>query len=433
MMFNKISKALFVCSLLAVNTNVNAQTFKKLPNSLEYSILKDAPGNKKILDGSYVSLHIRTKVADSAMFDSYKMNNDEPIEQQLTTAFLGGFMEGFKMLTAGDSAIMRMPIDSAFKGGQLPPFAKSGDKVTYIVKIFSVKSKEEFDADKKLSAEKQVGIDDKILQDYIKANKLKVKKTASGLYYVIDQAGNGKHATAADKVKVHYKGTLVDGTKFDSSYDRNQPIDFPLANVIKGWTEGIPLLEEGGKGKLLIPSGLAYGQNPPPGSPIKPNSVLIFEVELLEILKEESTPQDVAQPAQPAANQGAIDDQIIQDYIAKNKLTAKKTESGLYYVIDKTGNGKHATAADKVKVHYKGTLVDGTKFDSSYDRNQPIDFPLSQVIRGWTEGIPYLEEGGKGKLLIPSALAYGQNAPPGTPIKPNDVLIFDVELLEIIK
>ena len=114
-------------------------------------------------------------------------------------------------------------------------------------------------------------------------------------------------------------------------------------------------------------------------------------------------------------------------------MDAKKTASGLYYIIEKAGNGKHATAADKVKVHYKGTLIDGTKFDSSYDRNQPIDFPLSGVIKGWTEGIPLLEEGGKGKLLIPSGLAYGQNAPPGSPIKANDVLIFDVELLEILK
>ncbi len=284
-MVRKISMTLVALASLAGSSEVNAQSFKKLPNSLEYAIVSDAPGAKKIADGSYVSMHIRTRIADSAMFDSYKMNNDKPIEQQLTAQFLGGFMDGFAMLTAGDSAILRMPIDSAFKGGQLPPFAKSGDMVTYIVKIFSVKSQEEFDNEKKEAGAKQIGIDDKIIQDYIKANKLDAKKTASGLYYVIEKAGNGKHATAADKVKVHYKGTLVDGTKFDSSYDRNQPIDFPLSGVIKGWTEGIPLLEEGGKGKLLIPSGLAYGQNAPQGTPIKANDVLIFDVELLEILK----------------------------------------------------------------------------------------------------------------------------------------------------
>ena len=115
-----------------------------------------------------------------------------------------------------------------------------------------------------------------------------------------------------------------------------------------------------------------------------------------------------------------------------NNLNAQKTASGLYYVIDKKGNGKHATAADQVKVHYKGTLLDGTKFDSSYDRNEPITFPLSGVIRGWTEGIPLFEEGGKGKLIIPSALGYGPNGAGGV-IKPNEILVFDVELLQIIK
>lgn len=300
-MFNKIN-LLAACLLLSASaTQVSAQkkkdakaaetpvkaasAFTKLPNGLEYNIIHDEPGTKLIQEGSFVSLNIRTHIADSAMFDTYKMNDNKPIEQQLTTQFLGGFMEGFLVLSAGDSAILRMPIDSAFKGGQFPPFAKSGDPVIYDVKIVSVKSKEEYEQGKKDAAARQVSIDDQIIRDYLQKNKLEARKTESGLYYIIEKTGNGKHATAADKVKVHYKGTLVDGTTFDSSYDRNQPIEFPLSGVIKGWTEGIPYLDEGGKGKLLIPSGLAYGQNAPPGSPIKANDVLIFDVELLEIIK----------------------------------------------------------------------------------------------------------------------------------------------------
>lgn len=412
--------------------------FKKTANNLEYLFLKDQAGTKFIQDGSIVKMHIRTKIADSAMFDSYKMNNNEPIEQPLTKQFLGAFMEGFALLTAGDSAILRLPIDTAFKGSPMPPFAKSGDKVSYEVKIISVKTKAEVDAEKEKASKVQNGIDDKLLKEYIKTKNLKTAKTASGIYYVIDKKGNGKHATAADKVKVHYKGYKLDGSTFDSSYDRGQPIEFPLSGVIKGWTEGIPLFEEGGKGTLLIPSSLAYGQNAPPGSTIKANEVLLFDVELIKINPE---PEVVEAPspvkAAPAAEEAnspdpSTQDQLIQDFIKKNNLNAQKTASGLYYVIDKKGNGKHATAADQVKVHYKGTLLDGTKFDSSYDRNEPITFPLSGVIRGWTEGIPLFEEGGKGKLIIPSALGYGQNGAGGV-IQPNEILVFDVELLQIIK
>ena len=412
--------------------------FKKTANNLEYLFLKDQAGTKFIQDGSIVKMHIRTKIADSAMFDSYKMNNNEPIEQPLTKQFLGAFMEGFALLTAGDSAILRLPIDTAFKGSPMPPFAKSGDKVSYEVKIISVKTKAEADAEKEKASKVQNGIDDKLLKEYIKTKNLKTEKTASGIYYVIDKKGNGKHATAADKVKVHYKGYKLDGSTFDSSYDRGQPIEFPLSGVIKGWTEGIPLFEEGGKGTLLIPSSLAYGQNAPPGSTIKANEVLLFDVELIKINPE---PEVVEAPspvkAAPAAEEAnspdpSTQDQLIQDFIKKNNLNAQKTASGLYYVIDKKGNGKHATAADQVKVHYKGTLLDGTKFDSSYDRNEPITFPLSGVIRGWTEGIPLFEEGGKGKLIIPSALGYGPNGAGGV-IQPNEILVFDVELLQIIK
>jgi FKBP-type peptidyl-prolyl cis-trans isomerase len=412
--------------------------FKKTANNLEYLFLKDQAGTKFIQDGSIVKMHIRTKIADSAMFDSYKMNNNEPIEQPLTKQFLGAFMEGFALLTAGDSAILRLPIDTAFKGSPMPPFAKSGDKVSYEVKIISVKTKAEADAEKEKASKVQNGIDDKLLKEYIKTKNLKTAKTASGIYYVIDKKGNGKHATAADKVKVHYKGYKLDGSTFDSSYDRGQPIEFPLSGVIKGWTEGIPLFEEGGKGTLLIPSSLAYGQNAPPGSTIKANEVLLFDVELIKINPE---PEVVEAPspvkAAPAAEEvnspdPSTQDQLIQDFIKKNNLNAQKTASGLYYVIDKKGNGKHATAADQVKVHYKGTLLDGTKFDSSYDRNEPITFPLSGVIRGWTEGIPLFEEGGKGKLIIPSALGYGPNGAGGV-IQPNEILVFDVELLQIIK
>lgn len=117
-----------------------------------------------------------------------------------------------------------------------------------------------------------------------------VKTTASGLQYEVMQEGTGASPTAQDQVKVNYKGTLIDGTVFDSSYDRGEPVTFRLNSVIPGWTEGLQLMKVGGKYKLFIPAELAYGDRGA-GDKIGPDATLVFEIELLDIVKpEESTP-----------------------------------------------------------------------------------------------------------------------------------------------
>ncbi|GAB1856529.1 hypothetical protein MHTCC0001_13640 [Flavobacteriaceae bacterium MHTCC 0001] len=125
-------------------------------------------------------------------------------------------------------------------------------------------------------------------EKFLAENKTKegMMVTESGLQYTILKEGDGEKPTAADKVKVHYHGTLVDGTVFDSSVDRGEPTEFGVGQVIKGWTEGLQLMSVGSKYKFFIPQELAYGANPR-GGQIKPFSMLIFEVELLDIIKKE--------------------------------------------------------------------------------------------------------------------------------------------------
>ena len=107
------------------------------------------------------------------------------------------------------------------------------------------------------------------------------------------------------------------------------------------------------------------------------------------------------------------------------------TDSGLVYRSLKEGKGPSPSAADSVKVHYRGTLPDGKEFDSSIERGQPAEFPLGRVIKCWTEGVQRMQVGGKAKLTCPSAIAYGERGTPGGPIPPNATLIFEVELLGI--
>jgi FKBP-type peptidyl-prolyl cis-trans isomerase FklB len=144
-----------------------------------------------------------------------------------------------------------------------------------------------FQSKAQATAEKQNGKQKAEGEKFMAENKKKpnIKVTVSGLQYEVITEGTGEKPTATSKVKVHYHGTTPDGSVFDSSVDRGEPIEFGLNQVIKGWTEGLQLMKVGGKYKFYIPQELAYGANPQPGSIITPFMPLVFEVELLGISK----------------------------------------------------------------------------------------------------------------------------------------------------
>ena len=154
-----------------------------------------------------------------------------------------------------------------------------------------------------------------------------------------------------------------------------------------------------------------------------------------EMQKYQASFQKKGQAKQMEAMRAKADDNKKKgtEYLAKNKKKkgVKVTDSGLQYRVINKGDGKKPTATDTVKVHYKGTLIDGTVFDSSYKREKPSTFNASRVIKGWTEGLQLMKVGAKYEFFIPSEMAYGNNAPPT--IGPAQALIFEVELLEILE
>ncbi len=149
------------------------------------------------------------------------------------------------------------------------------------------------EAKQKAEGEKNAAAGKKFLED--NAKKDGVKTLPSGLQYKILAEGKGDSPKATDTVKTNYKGTLIDGTEFDSSYKRGQPATFPVNGVIKGWTEALQVMKPGAKWQLFVPSDLAYGPRGA-GELIGPNSTLVFEVELLEIEKAKEAPTAAAEP-----------------------------------------------------------------------------------------------------------------------------------------
>ncbi len=207
------------------------------------------------------------------------------------------------------------------------------------------------------------------------------------------EKGTGPAPQSGDFVSVHYVGKLTDGTEFDNSHKRGEPIQFPIGTgrVIKGWDQGIMQLNVGGKAILTIPPELGYGPRGA-GDVIPPNATLVFEVELVDAI--------------PAPQ--------------------------IEYIEIEPGTGPQPKQGDTVHVHYVGTLEDGTEFDNSINRGQPIAFPLGmgRVIQGWDQGIAMMNVGGKATLIIPPELGYGARGAGGV-IPPNATLTFDVELVKI--
>ena len=229
------------------------------------------------------------------------------------------------------------------------------------------------------------------------------KKLDSGLEVWDAKEGKGDAVKAGSRVKVHYTGWLTNGDIFDSSVVRKEPIEFGLNGVIKGWQEGIPGMKPGGIRRLKIPADLAYGNKQ--RGPIPPNSMLVFEVELLATSPKPEFPKLDA------------------------KEWKKLGDAGLEIWDVKEGEGEAVKPGGSVTVHYTGWLTSGKEFDSSFD-DKAVSFPLKGVIQGWQEGIPGMKPGGIRRLKIPASLGYGRDGTSDGSIPPNATLVFEVQLIK---
>lgn len=276
---------------LGITSCDNTGGIKKTSDGLMYKIVKDEPGDKHPETEDMVEMHVNIRIGDSVIFNSRMLNNNKPIEFPLAKAtFESDWVSGVKLLTAGDSAIFYIPVDSAKKytQGMFPEFAKSTDTVVYEINLVSFTSHAEVERKAAEAAKGQMDEDDRKLQAYFSEKGISAKKAESGLYYIIDKEGTGKAISKGDMVTVNYTGTNLRGNKFDSNVDpafqHVSPFTFRagVGDVIPGWDEGVMLLKEGSKARFFIPSPLAYGKQQM-GPEIGPNEVLVFEVEVTKV------------------------------------------------------------------------------------------------------------------------------------------------------
>ncbi len=284
-------------------------SFQQLKPGIEFQIFPK--GSKELVkEGDYVRMHIVQKAGDSTFMSTYDRN--EPIVNKIQTNPMQGGLDPtpvFFKMAAGDSAVIRLNADSAF-GGSKPPFLKKDDQVLILVKVVEILSKQESDSmnaqqakmmeeqqkqmaemqkKREANAAKLKPIEDAKIKAYIASKGINATKLPSGVYYAITTPGAGANAAAGQKVQMKYTGKTLAGVAFDSNTDpafgHVSPFEFTVGTgqVIPGWEQGIPMFNKGAKGILLIPSYLAYGENPPPGGKMNANEILAFDVEVVDI------------------------------------------------------------------------------------------------------------------------------------------------------
>ena len=408
--------------------------FDKTDSGLYYKLYKVSKDTIKPKVGDWVTLDyklvIKSKSKDSVLLDSKKTPQGSVRLQIPPSDYKGDLYTGMKMMSAGDSAIFIIPADSlfkrTFKQPSRPAFVDSNSVVQFAVHMKMIENP----ADLKKKEEES-------LKKYIQANHITVAPTASGIYFIELEKGKGVKIDTGVMVKLQFVVSLIDGKQVFTTHDRPEPIEFEYGKRFdtKGLEEAIGMMAKGGKAKVIVPSALAFGEQGR-GTLVPSFSTLIYDVEIVDVRSKAEADKAKAEEKKKADAkvQGAKAGEkgLLQKYLKDNKITAKPTASGLYYIEKVKGTGPQATAGKKVSVQYTGTLLNGKKFDSSRDRGgKPFEFELgkSQVIKGWDEGIAMMKKGGKAILIVPSSIAYGERDM--GEITPYSTLVFDVELVDV--
>lgn len=316
-----MKKSVFVLAAAVGLMTTACQNFKKADGGLEYKIVKDEAA-VKATDGDhlFVDMIVRSDRNDSLIQSTYDIGLPQYVQvvaDSIPGNYKGSFASMFKYIGEGDSAVFRLNLDTmAAKSGQ-PKLPIADKYLTFSVKVRKHFKKSEL-PDSIASVELEKYYKDLIadlekaeagkIESFVKENKLEPKKTESGLQYVIEKEGTGEKATIGDTVVVNYVGKLTHGKVFDTSIKEEaekaklpinpmrtfEPIKFALGvdPVIPAWVEGLQLLNKGSKATLIIPSNLGYGSNGAPQGGIPPYAPLIFNVELVDIIKGEAPAVD---------------------------------------------------------------------------------------------------------------------------------------------
>lgn len=344
----------------------------KTDSGLASKVLQAGTGEEKPTAADTVTVHYSGWTTDGKMFDS-SVDRGEPTSFPLGQV-IAGWTEGLQLMVVGEQRRFWIPEDLAY-GPVVPGSDRPGGMLCFDVELIAIKSAPKPPAD--------------------------TEKTAGGTAYKIIQEGSGEKPGANDVVTFHFTAKTMEDEVVQDSRKEQSPPTMALDKMPPPLAEIIIEMNTGEKRQAWLPE------------PQAPGGFIVAELELMSFKQA---------PPAPA----------VPEDVAEIPADAQKTDSGLAYkVLSEGKGGEQPKESDTVKVHYSGWMTDGEMFDSSVTRGEPTEFPLNGVIKGWTEGVQLMVPGEKRRFWIPEDLAYGP-AVPGSG-RPGGLLVFDIELLEVVR
>jgi FKBP-type peptidyl-prolyl cis-trans isomerase len=433
-----MKKILFFLLIVVVFASCNKNQFKdfeQTESGLYYKIHVDAGDTTKAREGDVMTVLINYRTLENKPVDSnYK---SMPIEIRMRPSiYKGDIFEGLGLLSIGDSATFVASTDSFFtklSGSPIPPTLDSGSFFYIDVKVQNIQNQAEM---MRIEAERMAMLQEAetaLLTNYIADNKITIAPDSNGMFVIKSKKGNGKVVKTGNYATIHLKiGSLSNDEILYNTYEQ-MPEGTELMIGTGYFGIGFDLCLQGSKVgdvfKAIVPSKMAFGERGAEGI-VPPYTTLVYDCEVIAVYTEEEHAAITKKKNDERLAKQAVE---IKDYAAKNGFTAKPDADGIYKKIIKEGAGNVIGSAKAVKVHYTGKLLNGTKFDSSLDRNTPFSFTVGagEVIPGWDKVVSEMKVGEKAFFIIPSAMAYGSQAAGSIP--PFSPLSFEIEVIELVK
>jgi len=402
-----VAISLVATFLFSCNEKGDYPGFKETEDGLLYKFHTESNDTQVVRLNDILKVHLNYKKGDSS-FNKSAIN--QPIDiKMMEQTYPGDIFDGLKMMHIGDSATFILKAKDFFEktvGSKLPEFLDTNDVFFLDVKMDTIISSIELARKTKELNAKLKEAEPQKLQSFLEENSMDESHLVDGVYLKHINKGDGKKIENGKHAEIHFKVKVVGEEWFDNTRIKNEPYTYLVGTgrFTEGFDKAILNMKVGGKALTLIPSSLAFGEQGfedmiPPYSPIA------FEIEIVKLLTDEEyqklLEEEEAKQMKSMEEASERERNELQAFMNSQYPNAQKHPSGIYILNLQKGEGKTAKSGNKLKIHYDGYLLNGTKFDSSKERGEPFEFELGQgqVIQGWDIALNGMKEGEKAKIF----------------------------------